>query len=771
MQITARSADSCLGRRFFSWVITPGVAPTITSGNNAAFIVGQANSFTVTATGAPTPTLSVSGSLPSGVTFVPGTGVLSGTPDPGTGGTYPLTVTASNGILPNASQLFTLTVNQRPSVSGGPFSLAENSPNNTSVGTATVTDPHTPAQTHTWSIAAGNTGTAFAIDSSGQITVATSSALNFETTPTFSLTVQATDNGTPNLSGSATITVNLSNVNEGPTAVSDTITVAEGGTATTLSTPSGATSVLSNDSDPDVGDTLTVTTTPVTPPSNGILTLSATGTFSYTHNGSETTTDSFIYQICDPGPLCATATVFITITAGNDAPVLTLPGASVVYDTAGTPVILDAAATVTDIDSPDFDTGVLTANVTTACDDNDRLSVRNEGTGAGQIGVSGVTVTYNPSGGAVPIGTIATDFVCGSGPALLAVTLTANATPAAVQALVHNLTYSNSTPDTLLTTQRMVTVVVTDGDGGTSNTATKLVDLDASPQVSTIVPANAATVVATNSTITINFSEAVTLSASAVTLNCGSTVAFTGLPVSNVSAVTLAPSPALPSGVVCTVTVVAAQVTDQDTLDPPNMMAADFVSTFTTVDAAPTVLASSTPAAGELIATNETFTLNFSEAVDVVPANISLTCNSATVTFTNSSASNVTTITLTPTAALTEGASCTLSVPVTAATDTDTIDPPDQLGAAFSCSFTVDVSPSVTSTSPVNGATNVAASTNLSITFSEPVNISGNWFQIVCGGQTKNPSDTAVSGGPTTFTINPTTDPQSLPNFSMRADK
>jgi len=41
-----------------------------------------------------------------------GTASLAGTPGAGTGGTYPITFTAGNGILPNATQSFTLMVNQ-----------------------------------------------------------------------------------------------------------------------------------------------------------------------------------------------------------------------------------------------------------------------------------------------------------------------------------------------------------------------------------------------------------------------------------------------------------------------------------------------------------------------------------------------------------------------------------------------------------------------------------------------------------------------------------
>ena len=67
----------------------------------------------VTTTGFPIPALTESGALPSGVTFTDnknGTATLSGTTT--AAGTYPLTLTAANGVLPNATQSFTLTVNQ-----------------------------------------------------------------------------------------------------------------------------------------------------------------------------------------------------------------------------------------------------------------------------------------------------------------------------------------------------------------------------------------------------------------------------------------------------------------------------------------------------------------------------------------------------------------------------------------------------------------------------------------------------------------------------------
>ena len=81
--------------------------------------MGSAGTFSVTTTGYTTPTLNEIGALPGGVSFVDnenGTATLSGTPAAGSGGTYTLTIAASNGIEPDATQTFTLTVDQAPAI-------------------------------------------------------------------------------------------------------------------------------------------------------------------------------------------------------------------------------------------------------------------------------------------------------------------------------------------------------------------------------------------------------------------------------------------------------------------------------------------------------------------------------------------------------------------------------------------------------------------------------------------------------------------------------
>ncbi len=100
-----------------SFTLTVDAAPAITSGNSATFTEGSAGSFTVTSTGNPTARLNETGALPSGVSFTDngdGTATLAGTPDAGSNGVYSLSIKASNGVSPHATQTFTLTVDAAP---------------------------------------------------------------------------------------------------------------------------------------------------------------------------------------------------------------------------------------------------------------------------------------------------------------------------------------------------------------------------------------------------------------------------------------------------------------------------------------------------------------------------------------------------------------------------------------------------------------------------------------------------------------------------------
>ena len=158
-------------------------------------------------------------------------------------------------------------------------------------------------------------------------------------------------------------------------------------------------------------------------------------------------------------------------TAGDQtAPTLTLPGGTLDYQEGDPATVIDATATVSDPDSANFDTGTLSVDFTAGGTANDRLSIRDQGTDAGLIGVSGSTVSY---GGTV-IGTF-TGGTDGSTP--LVVTFNANATPTAVDALAKNITYENVVSDPF-TENRSVRFFVTDGDGGTSSAEVIAIDVN-----------------------------------------------------------------------------------------------------------------------------------------------------------------------------------------------------------------------------------------------------------------------------------------------------
>ncbi len=64
-----------------------------------------------------------------------------------------------------------------------------------------------------------------------------------------------------------------------------------------------------------------------------------------------------------------------------------------------------------------------------------------------------------------------------------------------------------------------------------------------------------------------------------------------------------------------------------------------------------------------------------------------------------------------------------------------------------------DSAPAVAGTFPVDGATDFPTNANLSVSFSEPVNVGISWFGLECS--VSGTVATTFSGGPTTFTIDP----------------
>ena len=152
-----------------------------------------------------------------------------------------------------------------------------------------------------------------------------------ETTSDFLLYTVRGNNGL--VSQSTRVDITITPANDGPNAVNDEASVLEGGT---VNIP-----ILANDTDSDNAiDTASVAI--VNSPSNGTAILGVGGVVQYTHDGTETTVDSFTYRVSDvSGKASNLATVSITITPVNDPPVAVNDAATIPSNIAA---IVDLAA-------------------------------------------------------------------------------------------------------------------------------------------------------------------------------------------------------------------------------------------------------------------------------------------------------------------------------------------------------------------------------------------------------------------------------------------
>jgi predicted extracellular nuclease len=292
--------------------------------------------------------------------------------------------------------------------------------------------------------------------------------------------------------------------------------------------------------------------------------------------------------------------------------------------------------------------------------------------------------------------------------------------------------------------------------------------IDAAPTVSSTSPTNGATNVALNSALTVNFSEAVNVDSGWLSLTCGGSPVSGSDSGSGTSAVTFTPSSNLPYASSCSATVTASKVHDVDTFDPPDTMAADYTWGFDTfVDTAPYVL-STTPAHGAIsVLKNANIDLTFSEPVTLGSSFFDIYCE---VSLAHSAvlSGGPTSYTLDPDSDFANSESCTVTIHSEQVSDVDAYDPPDNMTADEVFSFTViaaNAPPTVTLTSPLDGATNVALDANIILTFSELVTLDSgtkaisvdSFFDIWCDVSGSHPGIVDESGNPI-IAINPATD-------------
>ncbi|MEF8843520.1 MAG: Ig-like domain-containing protein, partial [Haloarculaceae archaeon] len=305
-------------------------------------------------------TYSAGTTLPTGLTIDTNTGVISGTIDDSASqnGPYSVTITADdNSGTANATQTDTFewtVTNPAPTATDNTGAVTEDGPTTTTGnviddddGNGVDSDPDDPASQLVVSAVDGNSGDVgsavtgnhgtLQIDSGGGYTynlnntsTAVQQLASGETlTDSFDYTLSDQEGGTD----TATLTVTVNGANDVPVAADDTDSTNEN---TTIS-QDAANGVLPNDADPDTSDTLTVAEVggdagnvgdATTGDNGGVFTIDADGSYSFDPGTDfddlavgESRDTAITYQVSDGNGGTDIATLTVTVTGENDAPV------------------------------------------------------------------------------------------------------------------------------------------------------------------------------------------------------------------------------------------------------------------------------------------------------------------------------------------------------------------------------------------------------------------------------------------------------------------
>jgi VCBS repeat-containing protein len=240
-------------------------------------------------------------------------GSFSYTPATDFAGSDSFSYRASDGTLTSSPATVTISVtavNDAPTAAGDAYSTAEDTALTVAPPGVLANDTDPDAEPLTAVLESAPSHGTLTLNTDGSFTY--TPATDFTGSDSFSY--RASD-GTLT-SNPATVAITITGINDEPTAANDVYSITED-TILTVAAPG----VLTNDSDPD-GNPLTAVL--VSGPSHGALTLNGNGSFSYTPASNFAGSDSFSYRASDGSLASNPATVTITVTAGNDAPTVTV---------------------------------------------------------------------------------------------------------------------------------------------------------------------------------------------------------------------------------------------------------------------------------------------------------------------------------------------------------------------------------------------------------------------------------------------------------------
>jgi VCBS repeat-containing protein len=297
-------------------------------------------------------TAALIGNVSHGTLTFNSNGSFTYTPAGNYSGPDSFTYRAGDGLLSSNTATVTITVNavnDAPSAVNDSYSTRRGTALSVNAASGVLANDTDPDSASLTAVLVSNPahGT-LALSPNGAFTY--TPAANYAGPDTF--TYRASD-GSLN-SNTATVSITVTNVNNPPIAVNDTYTTAEGAP---LNVP--AKGVLANDSDPD-GDALTAAL--IANVNHGTLVFLSNGSFTYTPAADYSGPDAFTYQAGDGSLSSNTATVSISVTPINHAPVAVNDSYSA---TESTVLVVDAAKGVLANDT-DRDGDPLTATVVTS---------------------------------------------------------------------------------------------------------------------------------------------------------------------------------------------------------------------------------------------------------------------------------------------------------------------------------------------------------------------------------------------------------------------
>jgi YVTN family beta-propeller protein len=222
------------------------------AGTTINFTIGSGGTFQALPTGYPAPTLTETGALPSGLTINMLTGIVGGTPAPGTSGSFTISFTATNSSG-HVTQSYTLTVSDASQTITFPTSPASAVYNTTFTATAT-----------------SSSGLPVTIAATGVCTISGSTVTMTSGTGTCTLTASQAGNGS--FSPATSVVHNVA-----ATMATQTITFPASPTSAVYNSTFTATATSSS------GLTVTIAATGVCTISSGTVTMtSGTGTCTLT---------------------------------------------------------------------------------------------------------------------------------------------------------------------------------------------------------------------------------------------------------------------------------------------------------------------------------------------------------------------------------------------------------------------------------------------------------------------------------------------------------